>query len=71
MLTAAHCIDPAVLGQSQAQITASLRVHFDTVNIFTSAGIVVPATEDHQAPAVQRERARHPRHRGSSAWRRR
>lgn len=45
VLTAAHCIDPAVLGQSQAQITASLRVHFDTVNIFTSAGIVVRATE--------------------------
>lgn len=45
ILTAAHCIDPAVLGQSQQQITTGLRVHFDTINIFQSAGMVVRASE--------------------------
>ncbi len=51
VLTAAHCVDPAVLGQSQAQITASVRVHFDTVNLFTNAGMVVRASETIKHPS--------------------
>jgi trypsin len=39
ILTAAHCIDPEVLGLgSQAQVTTSVRVYFNTVDINTSAG---------------------------------
>lgn len=45
VLTAAHCIDPEVLGQPTETITENLRVHFDTVNIFQSAGIEVGAVE--------------------------
>ena len=51
VLTAAHCIDPAVLGMSTETITANLRVHFDTVNIFQSDGITVRATEIIKHPA--------------------
>ena len=51
VLTAAHCVDPAVLGQSQSQITASVRVHFDTVNLFSSPGMVVRATETIKHPS--------------------
>ncbi|MBK9032212.1 MAG: trypsin-like serine protease [Myxococcales bacterium] len=50
ILTAAHCVDPAVLGVSQAQITASTRVHFDTVNLRTTPGIVVTASETIKHP---------------------
>src|SRR5213594_633704 len=46
VLTAAHCVSPAVLGLgSQAQVTASVRVHFNTVNIGTSPGMVVTASD--------------------------
>lgn len=39
ILTAAHCVDPEVLGvSSQAQVTSSVRVYYNTVNINTSAG---------------------------------
>lgn len=51
VLTAAHCVDPAVLMQSQAQITASVRVHFDTVNLFTNPGMVVRASETIKHPS--------------------
>ncbi|MEZ4398602.1 MAG: serine protease [Kofleriaceae bacterium] len=50
ILTAAHCVDPAVLGQSQSQITASVRVHFDTVNVLTTPGTVVRASETIKHP---------------------
>ena len=50
VLTAAHCVDPAVLMQSQAQITASVRVHLDTVNMFSNPGTVVRATETIKHP---------------------
>lgn len=51
VLTAAHCIDPEVLGQPTETITATLRVHFDTVNIFQSEGITVGATEIFKHPS--------------------
>lgn len=39
ILTAAHCVDPEVLGlASQAQVTSSVRVYFNTIDINTSAG---------------------------------
>ncbi len=46
VLTAAHCVTPSVLGlSSQAQVTSSVRVHFDTVNIGTTQGMVVTASD--------------------------
>jgi hypothetical protein len=46
VLTAAHCVDPAVVGaSSQAALTASVRVHFNTVNINTVQGMVVTASD--------------------------
>src|SRR5690348_310839 len=35
VLTAAHCVTPAVVGEpSQAALTASIKVHFNTINVF-------------------------------------
>ncbi|MBL0217655.1 MAG: serine protease [Myxococcales bacterium] len=45
VLTAAHCVSPAVIGMSQSQITASVKVHFGTVNIRTAPGTIVRASE--------------------------
>ena len=46
VLTAAHCVDPAVVGlASQAQVTAQTRVHFNTVDVFADAGTVVLAAQ--------------------------
>jgi hypothetical protein len=46
VLTAAHCVTPAVVGLStQAQVTASVKVHFNTVNINTTQGTVVGAMD--------------------------
>lgn len=46
VLTAAHCVDPQVVGLStQAQVTASIKVHFGTVNIFQSPGTVIMASD--------------------------
>jgi len=46
VLTAAHCVDPALLGKpNQAAVTASTRVHFDTIDVFRDAGRVVAAAE--------------------------
>ncbi len=51
VLTAAHCVDPAVLGaSSQAQVTANTRVHFDTVDVTRDAGRVIPAAETIKKP---------------------
>ena len=38
ILTAAHCIDPDVIGGTQQTITDGVRVYFNTVDINTSAG---------------------------------
>jgi MYXO-CTERM domain-containing protein len=46
VLTAAHCVDPQVVGLStQAQVTASIKVHFGSVNIFQSQGTVITAMD--------------------------
>lgn len=46
VLTAAHCVDPQVVGLStQAQVTSSIKVHFGTVNVFQSQGTVVTAMD--------------------------
>ncbi len=45
VLTAAHCVDPAVVGvSSQAQVTSSTRVHFNTINANTDPGRVITAS---------------------------
>jgi secreted trypsin-like serine protease len=44
VLTAAHCIDPQVVGMSsQAAVTANTQVHFNTINVFQNSGTVVRA----------------------------
>jgi hypothetical protein len=44
VLTAAHCVDPAVLKlPSQDAVTSSTRVHFHTLDVNTDAGTVVAA----------------------------
>jgi hypothetical protein len=46
VLTAAHCVSPAVLGQpSQQAVTQSVKVHFNTVNGLQNPGTVVTATD--------------------------
>jgi len=46
VMTAAHCVTPAVVGVStQAQLTASTRVHFGTVNLGQSSGMVMTASD--------------------------
>ena len=51
VLTAAHCVDPVVLGMaSQDEVTASLRVHFHTVDIIRDAGVVVNAKATFKDP---------------------
>jgi hypothetical protein len=46
VLTAAHCVSPAEVGlPSQAAVTASVKVHFNTVNVRTSAGTIVMASD--------------------------
>ncbi|HTR54215.1 MAG TPA: S1 family peptidase [Kofleriaceae bacterium] len=44
VLTAAHCVTPSVVGESdQAALTASIKVHFGTINLGTSQGTTVKA----------------------------
>jgi uncharacterized protein (TIGR03382 family) len=46
VLTAAHCVSPAEVGlPNQAAVTASVKVHFNTVNAAQSAGTVVLAAD--------------------------
>jgi MYXO-CTERM domain-containing protein len=52
VLTAAHCVDPQVVGlSSQAAVTAGVRVHFNTVDLSRAAGTVVTASETVFNPA--------------------
>ena len=52
VLTAAHCVDPAVIGlSSQAQVTAQMRVHFNTINVFQNSGSVVLAAQTIKKPS--------------------
>ena len=51
VLTAAHCVDPSVVGEpSQAAVTASVQVHFGTVNIGTNPGVVIGAMDSMPDP---------------------
>ncbi len=46
ILTAAHCVTPSIVGAaSQAALTASIKVHFGTVNLRLSQGTVVKASD--------------------------
>jgi MYXO-CTERM domain-containing protein len=46
VLTAAHCVTPSVVGEpDQASLTASVKVHFNTVDMFTAPGMVVGASD--------------------------
>jgi uncharacterized protein (TIGR03382 family) len=46
VLTAAHCVTPSVVGEpDQQSLTASIQVHFNTVNVFQNPGMVVTASD--------------------------
>jgi hypothetical protein len=50
-MTAAHCVDPAVLGLgSQDEVTRSVKVHFHTVDVVHDAGTVVDASATFKDP---------------------
>jgi hypothetical protein len=51
VLTAAHCVDPDVLGMaSQDAVTASVTVHFNTIDLLRDAGTVVNASATFKDP---------------------
>ena len=51
VLTAGHCVDPAVLGMaSQAAVTAAMEVHFHTVDITNDQGVVAAASATFKDP---------------------
>lgn len=51
VLTAAHCVDPAVLRLgSQDEVTQTVRVHFNTVDVVNDLGIVVNAAATFKDP---------------------
>jgi uncharacterized protein (TIGR03382 family) len=45
VLTAAHCVSTQVMGGTQQSITASVKVHFNTVNANQSLGTIVTASD--------------------------
>jgi V8-like Glu-specific endopeptidase len=56
VLTAAHCVDPAVLGAaSQEQVTASVQVHFHTIDILGDPGTVVGASATFKDPLFDQD----------------
>lgn len=55
ILTAAHCVDPATLGlSSQDQVTADLKVHFDTLDVVNDLGTVVTAAATFKDPLFKK-----------------
>jgi hypothetical protein len=57
VLTAGHCVDPAVVEMaSQDQVTAAVRVHFNTVDVFNHTGTVVTAAATFKDPLFNKER---------------
>lgn len=51
VLTAAHCVDPDVLGMaSQDEVTASTKVHFNTIDLLRDPGTVVDASATFKDP---------------------
>jgi len=52
VLTAAHCVDPNVLGvANQAAVTSSTKVHFNTIDMLRDAGRTIRAAETIKKPA--------------------
>ena len=57
VLTAAHCVDPEVLGMpSQEQVTRSTQVHFHTVDVLHDPGVIVTASATFKDPMFQKAR---------------
>jgi V8-like Glu-specific endopeptidase len=57
VLTAGHCVDPSVLGlASQDQVTANVRVHFDTLDLMVDDGTVVRASQTMKDPLFNKSR---------------
>lgn len=57
VLTAGHCVDPAVLGMaSQDQVTAAMKVHFNTVDVVNDLGIEVDAAATFKDPLFDQSR---------------
>jgi hypothetical protein len=57
VLTAAHCIDPGVVGlATQEQVTANVRVHFDTLDLALDDGRVVRASQTFKDPQFDKDR---------------
>jgi V8-like Glu-specific endopeptidase len=55
VLTAAHCVDPEVLGlASQDAVTAAMKVHFNTVDVVNDLGTVVDAIATFKDPAFSK-----------------
>lgn len=51
ILTAGHCVDPSVVGAANnAALVQSIRVHFNTVDLFSAEGEVVTAVEAFEHP---------------------
>ena len=54
VLTAAHCVTPAVIGlPDQAAVTASVQLHFHSVDVTTAPGTVVGAKQTIPDPTFQ------------------
>ena len=57
VLTAAHCVDPAVLAlSSQDEVTRSAKVHFNTVDVLNDLGRVVAAAATFKDPLFNKDR---------------
>lgn len=57
VLTAGHCVDPAVLElTSQDQVTANTRVHLDTLDLMVDDGRVVRASQTFKDPQFNKDR---------------
>lgn len=57
VLTAGHCVDPTVVNMaSQDAVTSAVRVHFNTVDVFNHAGVVVTAVATFKDPAFNKAR---------------
>lgn len=51
VLTAAHCVLPSELGvQTQQEVTQMLRIHFNTIDVFSDPGMVVTASDSMPDP---------------------
>ena len=57
ILTAAHCVDPEVLGlASQDEVTRGAKIHFDTVDVVSDPGTVLTAAATFKDPLFNKSR---------------